>query len=617
MYRPRAGILSCQGFKTPLNLDLSALSKNLSDQPGVYQFYDKQGSIIYVGKAKNLKKRVSSYFSRKKFDSYKVKILVGKVADVKCIVVESESDALLLENTLIKKHQPRYNILLKDDKTFPWICIKNEPFPRVFSTRTVINDGSKYFGPFTSAYAVKVLLTLIRQLYQLRTCKHALSKENIQNEKFKVCLEYHIGNCKAPCTALQSEEDYEKGISQIREIIKGNLNEVITYLKKEMEAKAAAFLFEEAMQFKEKIEILSRYQSKSTIVSSSIHDVEVYSIVSDEKEAFVNFLKVVKGAVIQAHTVEIKKKLDEKDVDLLAFAMTDIRNRIESNSREVILPMDMGDYFPEIKISIPKQGDKKKLLDLSRRNALSYRMEKQKKSSAKKEAGSRERILLTLQSDLRLKEKPVNIECFDNSNIQGSEPVAACVVFKNGLPAKREYRHYNIKEVKGIDDFASMEEVVFRRYRRLMEEKKDLPQLIVIDGGKGQLNSALKSLDKLDLRGKVAIIGIAKKLEEIYFPDDPVPLYIDKNSESLKLIQNLRNEAHRFGITFHRLKRSGNMTKSLLEDIPGLGSRSIERLFSRFKSMEGIKEASLELLAEELGQSRALKVHQYFHSGKL
>ena len=611
------GIFTYEAYKMNNNLDFSSLTNSLPGQPGVYQFYDKQGSIIYVGKAKNLKKRVSSYFNRKKFDSYKVKVLVGKVADVKCIVVESESDALLLENTLIKKHQPRYNILLKDDKTFPWICIKNEPFPRVFSTRTVINDGSKYFGPFTSAYAVKVLLTLVRQLYQLRTCKHALTKQNIQSGKFKVCLEYHIGNCKAPCIGLQNEDNYELSIAQIREIIKGNLNEVISYLKKEMEAKAAAFLFEEALQFKEKIEILSRYQSKSTIVNSSIHDVEVYSIVSDEKEAFVNFLKVVKGAVIQAHTVEIKKKLDEDDRDLLAFAITDIRSRFGSNSGEVILPLDIGDFSPGIKLTIPKQGDKKKLLDLSRRNALSYRIEKMKKTSARKASASAERILLTLQSDLRLKEKPVHIECFDNSNIQGSEPVAACVVFKNALPVKKEYRHYNIKEVKGIDDFASMEEVVFRRYRRLLEEKQSLPQLVVIDGGKGQLNSALKSLDKLELRGKIAIIGIAKKLEEIYFPDDPVPLYIDKNSESLKLIQNLRNEAHRFGITFHRLKRSGTMTRSVLEDIPGLGPKSIERLFSRFKSVEGIKNASLELLAEELGQSRALKVREHLQLNKL
>ena len=598
-------------------LDLSALSKSLPEHPGVYQFYDKQGIIIYIGKAKNLKKRVSSYFNRKKFDSFKVKILVERVADLKWILVESESDALLLENTLIKKHQPKYNILLKDDKTFPWICIKNEPFPRVFSTRTVIQDGSKYFGPYTSAYAVKILLTLIRQLYQLRNCKLALSQENIQSGKFKVCLEYHIGNCKGPCVGLQSPDDYERSITQIREIIKGNLSEVIAFLKKEMEEKAAAFLFEEAMHFKEKIDILSRYQSKSTIVNSSIHDVEVYSIVSDEKEAFVNFLRIVKGAVIQAHTVEIKKKLDERDADLLAFAITDMRNRIESNSKELILPMDMGAFFPDVKLTVPKQGDKKKLLDLSRRNALSYRMEKRKKSAAKNETGSADRILLALQTDLRLKEKPVHIECFDNSNIQGSEPVAACVVFKNGKPAKREYRHYNIKEVQGIDDFASMEEVVKRRYRRLLEEKQSLPQLVVIDGGKGQLKSALKSLDGLNLRGRVAIIGIAKKLEEIYFPDDPVPLYIDKNSESLKLIQFLRNEAHRFGIEFHRLKRSGTMTKSLFEDIPGLGPKSIEKLFIRFKSVEEIKKASLNLLAEELGQSRALKVHQYFENKKV
>ena len=611
------GIITSDRSKMAQDLDFSTLSKSLPGHPGVYQFYDKQGTIIYIGKAKNLKKRVSSYFNRKKFDSYKVKVLVGRVADVKYIVVESESDALLLENTLIKKHQPRYNILLKDDKTFPWICIKNEPFPRVFSTRTVINDGSKYFGPYTSAYAVKVLLTLIRQLYQLRTCKYALTEENIRSGKFKVCLEYHIGNCKAPCTGLQSVDDYEGGIAQIREIIKGNLNEVISYLNKEMGKRVDAFQFEEANQFKEKIDILSRYQSKSTIVNSSIHDVEVYSIISDEREAFVNFLKVVKGAVIQAHTVELKKKLDEDDRELLAFAVIDIRNRIDSNSREVILPVDIGDFLPDVRLTVPKRGDKKKLLDLSLRNARSYRFEKIKKTTSKKLASSGERILLTVQLDLRLKEIPVHIECFDNSNIQGSEPVAACVVFKNGKPARKEYRHYNIREVKGIDDFASMEEVVFRRYRRLLEEKQPLPQLIVIDGGKGQLNSAVGSLNKLDLRGRIAIIGIAKKLEEIYFPDDPVPLYIDKNSESLKLIQYLRNEAHRFGISFHRLKRSGSMTRSLLEKIPGIGSRSIEKLFSRFKSLEGIKNASPDLLAEELGESRALKLHEYMQKNKL
>ena len=595
--------------------DLSAISKNLPTQPGVYQFYDKQGNIIYVGKAKNLKKRVGSYFNKKKFDTYKIKVLVEKANDLKYIVVDSESDALLLENTLIKKHQPRYNILLKDDKTFPWICIKNEAFPRVFSTRTVLDDGSKYFGPFTSAYAVRVLLSLIRQLYPLRTCKLALNPENIASGKFKVCLEYHIGNCKAPCIGEQSPEDYEQAISQIKQIIKGNLSEVLSYLKTEMKAKADAFLFEEANQFKEKIEILSRYQSKSTIVNPSIHNVEVYSIVNDEKEAYVNFLKVVKGAVIQAHTVEIRKKLDEDDRDLLAYAIADMRNRTESNSREIILPLDLGDLFPELRITLPKQGDKKKLLDLSRRNAYSYKMEKQKQASAKKGTASGDRILLTLQKDLRLNEKPVHIECFDNSNMQGSEPVAACVVFRNGKPARKEYRHYNIKEVKGIDDFASMEEVVYRRYRRLLEEEQALPQLVVIDGGKGQLNAALKSLAKLELRGRIAIIGIAKKLEEIYFPDDPVPLYIDKQSESLKLIQHLRNEAHRFGIEFHRLKRSGAMTRSELENIPGVGKATIEKLFIKFKSVEGIQKASIDVLAQELGRSRAEKVRKYFEQG--
>ena len=593
------------------NSDISDLIRSLPDQAGVYQFYDKNGTLLYIGKAKNIKKRVSSYFSRNKYESFKIKVLVDRIADLKYIVVESESDALLLENNLIKKFQPRYNILLKDDKTFPWICVKNEPFPRVFSTRTVINDGSKYYGPYTSAYAVKVLLNLIRQIYQLRTCKLALTEENIKAGKFKVCLEYHIGNCKGPCVDLQSQEDYENSINQIRNIIKGNLNDVISFLKREMEQRAASFQFEEANKLKEKIEILSRYQSKSTIVNTSIHDVEVFSIVSDEKEAFVNYLKVVKGAIIQAHTVEIRKKLDEEDVDLLAFAVTDIRNRIESKSKELIVPLDLKDYYPDLRITVPKRGDKLKLLELSLRNAKTYKLEKLKRNSTRKAIVPAERILQSVQKDFRLKELPRHIECFDNSNMQGSEPVAACVVFKNGKPSKKEYRHYNIKEVKGIDDFASMKEVVYRRYRRLRDEKQALPQLIVVDGGKGQLSAALSSLDKLNLRGQIAIIGIAKKLEEIYFPGDSVPLYIDKSSESLKLIQNLRNEAHRFGITFHRLKRSGSMTSSSLEGIAGIGSSSIEKLFKRFKSMEGIMNASMEELSGEVGLSRARKIEEH------
>jgi len=590
---------------------IQTLIKFLPDQPGVYQFYDENGVIIYIGKAKNLKKRVGSYFNKQKFESFKVKVLVNKISEVKYVVVNSEADALLLENNLIKKHQPRYNILLKDDKTFPWICIKNEPFPRVFSTRTVINDGSQYYGPYTSAYAVKILLTLIRQIYQLRTCKHSLTDENISQGKFKVCLEYHIGNCKGPCEQLQSKEDYAESIRQIREIIKGNLSEVISFLTDQMTVRAKSFRYEEANQFKEKIEILARYQSKSTIVNPAIHDVDVFTIVSEEKEAFVNFLKVVKGAIIQAHTVEIKKKLDESDEELLAYAVTDLRTRIESSSKEIILPIDLRDYFPANRITVPQRGDKKRLLELSERNAKSYRLEKRKKASTRKVAGSSDRILKTLQSDLRMKQRPTHIECFDNSNIQGSDPVAACVVFKNGKPSRREYRHYNIKSVSGSDDFASMEEVVYRRYKRLINEQHDLPQLIVVDGGKGQLSAALKSLDKLNLRGTIAIIGIAKKLEEIYFPDDPVPLYIDKNSESLKLIQNLRNEAHRFGISFHRLKRSNTMTHSVLQDIPGIGSQTIEKLFKKFKSLEGIKIASQEQLAHEIGFARARKLRDH------
>jgi excinuclease ABC subunit C len=596
--------------------DISALIQALPDEPGVYQFYDKHGNILYIGKAKNLKKRVSSYFFRTRYDSFKIKILVDRIADLKYIVVYSESDALLLENNLIKKHQPKYNILLKDDKTFPWICIKNEPFPRVFSTRNVVNDGSKYYGPYTSAYAVKVLLTLIRQLYQLRTCKLALTEENIRSDKFKVCLEYHIGNCKAPCIGLQNSESYENSIGQIRNIIRGNLNEVITHLKKEMTQLAAEFKFEEANHLKEKIEILSRHQSKSTIVNPTIHDVEVFSIVSDEKEAFVNYLKVVKGAIIQAHTVEIKKRLDEEDPEILAFAITDIRNRTDSNSKELILPMDLKTYYPELRITVPKRGDKLKLLELSQRNAKSYKLEKKKRNASRTSSESTDRILKSVQEDFRLKEFPKHIECFDNSNMQGSEPVAACVVFLNGKPAKKEYRHYNIKDVKGIDDFASMREVVYRRYKRLLEEQRSLPQLIVIDGGKGQLSAALSSLEKLQLRGRIAIVGIAKKLEEIYFPDDAVPLYIDKSSESLKLIQILRNEAHRFGITFHRQKRSGSMTSSSLEGVQGIGSQSIEKLFKRFKSLEEIKNASLEALSDEIGLSRARKLKAYFQEEK-
>jgi excinuclease ABC subunit C len=585
--------------------------KNLPESPGVYLFYDKQGKIIYIGKAKNLKKRVASYFTKQKFDSFKVKVLVNRIQAIDHIVVNNESDALLLENNLIKKHQPRYNVLLKDDKTFPWICIKNESFPRVFSTRNITRDGSTYFGPYTSAYMVRTLLNLIRQLYQLRTCKLALNEENIKAKKFRVCLEYHIGNCKGPCEGLQNEQDYRETIDQIKLILKGNLNELMNYLKKEMQKKADEFRFEEANSFKEKIEIISRYKSKSTIVNPAITNVDVFTIINDEKEAFVNYIKVDKGSVTQAHTVEIRKKLDESPEDLLAFAITDIRERTQSTAREIVVPIDMKDIFPDLKITVPKRGDRKKLTDLSLRNAKAFKLERKKDKTATMPLRSNERLMQKLKTDLRMKKLPVRIECFDNSNLQGSSPVAACVVFKNAKPAKNEYRHYNIKNVSGPDDYASMEEVVYRRYKRLLEEQGDLPQLIIIDGGKGQLNAALKSLERLDLRGQISVIGIAKKLEEIYFPEDPVPLYIDKNSESLKLIQHLRNEAHRFGINFHRRKRSSRFTDSILKNIEGIGDKSREKLLIHFKSTNAVFDAPPDEVAKIVGVAKARKIKQY------
>jgi len=592
---------------------INSLLKILPDGPGVYQFFDSAGKILYVGKAKNLKKRVSSYFQKKAYDSFKVKVLVQKVADIRHIVVNSESDALLLENNLIKKLQPKYNILLKDDKTFPWICIKNEPFPRVFLTRQVINDGSKYYGPYTSASTARTLLDLVTQLYNLRNCRHDLSRENIEAGKFKVCLEYHIKNCMGPCEGFQSPENYNSSILQIQDILKGNLQEVIQFIRKEMKELASQFKFEEAEKLKNKIEALERFQLKSTIVNPSISNVDVYSIVDEEKYAIVNYLKITKGAVIQSHTVEIQKRLEESTSEILAFVITDLKERVRSDARELILQMDLSEELPWYKITVPQRGDKKKLLELSLRNARLYKMEMLKRKTEPQKVYPAQRILSTIQKDLRLKELPVHIECFDNSNIQGTNPVAACVVFRNAKPAKKDYRHFNIKTVTGPDDFASMEEVIFRRYHRLLEEKKELPQLIVIDGGKGQLNAAVKSLEKLELRKKIAIIGIAKKLEEIYFPDDPVPLYIDKNSESLKVIQHLRNEAHRFGIEFHRLKRSGSMIHSELTAIPGIGEASLQKLFTHFKSLDRIRNASEDEIAAILDLKKARAIHKYFN----
>ena len=594
-----------------MSTSLEIQLKTLPDSPGVYQYYDKQDNILYVGKAKNLKKRVGSYFT-KSHENAKTRILVQKIVSIKHIVVTTETDALLLENNLIKKYQPRYNIMLKDDKTYPWICIKKERFPRIFMTRRVIKDGSEYYGPYTNVRTVKVLLDLIRELYPLRTCKYDLSREKIIEKKYKVCLEYHLGNCSGPCEDFQNEDSYNDTIKAIRNIVKGNFKESLNKFHEIMKAFADKMEFEEAQKIKEKLDLLSNYQSKSTIVSSSINNVDVFSIISDESYGYVNFFKIANGSIIQSHTTEIKKKLDETDKRILEVAVVEIRQRFNSISKEVYVPfeIDLGD---QIKVTVPKLGDKKRIVELSERNAKYYRQEQFKQIKISDPDRHVKRIMTQMQKDLRLSEEPRHIECFDNSNIQGTNPVAACVVFKEGKPSKKEYRHYNIKTVEGPDDFASMEEVVFRRYKRLLSENLPLPQLIVIDGGKGQLSSALKSLDLLDLRGKIAIIGIAKRLEEIYYPGDPIPMYLDKRSETLKIVQFLRNEAHRFGITLHRNKRSKSAIQSELEQIPNIGKQTITTLLRKFKSAKRVKMATVEELKELLGDSRAKKIFNYFN----
>lgn len=584
----------------------------LPEQPGIYQYFDQAGKIIYVGKAKNLKKRVSSYFS-KNHDSRKTSILVRNIYEIKHMIVETEQDALLLENNLIKKYQPRYNIRLKDDKTYPWIVIKNERFPRVFQTRNIVRDGSAYFGPYTSVFAVRTLLELFKRLYKLRNCSYNLSKENVERARFKVCLEYHIGNCKGPCEGLQAEEEYNQAIDQIRDILKGNITGVIKYLRELMKKHADEYRFEEAGQIKDKVETLEKFRNKSTVVSSTITDVDVFSIDVVAKSAFVNYLKVINGAIVQTYTTEIKKVLEESPEELLAYAVVDIRQKIYSNARELLVPFDPGITLEQVSFKVPVRGEKKKLMDLSHRNAVYYRLEKEKQQVLLKPRQNTSRILETMQKDLQLKELPVQIECFDNSNLQGTNPVAACVVFKNAKPAKSEYRHFNVKTVEGPNDFASMEEIVYRRYKRQQEEGRQLPQLVIIDGGKGQLGMALAALEKLNLRGRIAIIGIAKKLEEIFFPGDSVPLYLDKNSETLKIIQQARDEAHRFGITFHRKKRSLNFIKSQLEDVPGIGEKTIRYLLKEFKSIENLKNQPYDTVASQIGDSKAAKLFDYLN----
>tara|TARA_B100000795_G_scaffold261872_1_gene239128 strand:- start:19653 stop:21449 length:1797 start_codon:yes stop_codon:yes gene_type:complete len=572
----------------------------LPKSPGIYQYFDKEGVILYVGKAKILKNRVNSYFTSKHEDSPKTRILVSKISDIKFIIADSEYDALILENTLIKKYKPRYNVLLRDDKTYPWICIKNERFPRVFYTRKLIKDGSEYYGPYTSFRTMRIVLEFANKLYKLRTCNFNLSEENIEAKKFRVCLEYHIKNCEGPCEELQTDEDYQKGIAHIRKILKGSIIDVIRDLKLTMQASAEVLKFEEAQDAKEQIKLLEDYQMRSTVVHPSINNVDVFSILSDDKFAYVNFMKMANGAIIQAHTVEVKKKLEETEEDILSSVIFEIRNRFNSTSKEVFTSIPMALEIPEIKLHNPIRGDKKQLIDMSLRNVKYFMRDRQLQQEKVDPDRHKNRILGTIQKDLRMKVLPTHIECFDNSNIQGAFPVAACVVFKDAKPAKKDYRHFNIKTVVGPDDFASMKEVVYRRYKRLLEEKQPLPQLVIVDGGKGQLSSAVESLQKLDLMGKIVIVGIAKRLEEIFFPGDPYPLYIDKRSESLKLMQHLRNEAHRFGITHHRNQRSKGTIKSGLTEIEGIGSITQEKLLKKFRSFKRIKEASDEQLKEVL-----------------
>lgn len=595
---------------------VQTILKTLPDKPGVYQFYNQEGLILYVGKAKSLKKRVGSYFSKEHYDSGKTRVLVSKIVDIRTIVVETELDALLLENNLIKKYQPRYNVALKDDKSFPWICIKNERFPRVFPTRRMIKDGSEYFGPYPSVKVMRTLLDFVKTLYPRRNCNLALEPKAIEAGKFKVCLEYHIKNCLAPCVAYQSEEDYNATIEDIRQIIKGNISELIKIVRDRMMQHAAEYRFEQAQELKERLELLEKFKSKSTIVNPSISNVDVFSIHCDEKMAFVNYLRVLDGSIVQGHTIELKKRLEETPEELLSIGIAEMRLRFESNAKEILVPILPDFEDDSIYVHIPQRGDKKKLLELSERNVSNYMREKNKQIELVDPERHTKRILEQLKKDLRMPELPKHIECFDNSNLQGTYPVSAMVCFKDARPSKKDYRHYNVKTVEGANDFATMEEVLQRRYSRLLNEDEPLPQLIIIDGGKGQLSASVSALDILGLRGKITIIGIAKRLEEIYFPGDPYPLYIDKKSESLKLIQHLRNEAHRFGITHHRSRRDKGTLQTELSAIEGIGKGTAEKLLSDFRSVAKISKLELKELIDSIGEHRAQKVYSYFHPQK-
>ncbi len=585
-------------------LDVRDKVRLLPHNPGVYQFFDVEGKILYVGKAKDLRNRVSSYFAKSHTDG-KTAALVRKIVDLRTIVVPTEFEALLLENSLIKEHQPRYNILLRDDKSFPWIRIRNEALPRIEGMRNPEDDGAEYYGPYAGVRTMRTVLDLVHKLYKLRTCSYDLTPKNIEKGKFKRCLEYHIGNCKAPCEGLQSAEEYETSVALVRQIVKGRVTGVIKLLKELMHQHAEKLEFEEAEELREKIERLESYRAKSIVVNPDIGDVDVYGLAGDTSGLCVNYMRVIDGAVVHGITIELKRRLDETEQELLQLAIAELRQRYQSNAAEAIVPFDPGLEVPGVHFTIPHRGDKKQLLELCERNAQFFFLDKQKQEKLVDPEAATNRILEQLKQDLRLPSLPVHIECFDNSNTQGTDPVSACVVFRDAKPSKKDYRHFNIRTVVGPDDFASMEEAVERRYSRMLREGEPLPQLIVIDGGKGQLSSAMNSIMRLGLRGKVAVIGIAKKLEEIYFPDDPVPLHIDKRSSSLRVIQQMRNEAHRFGITHHRSKRGKRVVRTALQEIPGIGPETARKLLIRFGSIKGIQEAAVNDLIAEVGERKA------------
>lgn len=596
---------------------LQQIITQLPHEPGIYKYYNADNEIIYIGKAKSLKNRVSSYFNKQGTGNRKTRKLVSEIRNIEYVVVNTEFDALLLENNLIKENQPKYNILLKDDKSYPYICVTNERFPQVFSTRNIENKSHRYFGPYASVKTMNTVLELIRQLYHIRTCNYTLSEENIKQGKFKVCLEYHIQNCKGPCEGLQEESDYDNDIQQVLEILKGNLSPVKNYYKDKMQEAAADMQFEEAAEMKNKYELVSNFQNKSLVTNPNIQALEAYSIIDDEDFAYVNFIKITNGCITQTETIQIKKKLDESKADILAFAILDFRERFNTAASKVVTNLALEIEMEGVELHVPKIGDMKKLVDLSKKNALYFKKEKDTRKVEVQKSKSKNYAVIQLKEDLNLKEFPRHIECFDNSNIQGTNPVSAMVCFKDGKPAKKEYRHYNIKTVEGPDDFASMYEVVYRRYKRLKEEEKPLPNLIVIDGGKGQLSSACNALKDLDLYGQIPIVGIAKRLEEIYFPGDSLPLHINKKSPSLALLQKARDEAHRFGITHHRNRRSASSLTTALEEIPGIGKGTVEKLLTEFRSVAKIKQASVTDLSVLVGHKKAMLLKEYLNWGSL